>query len=75
MKRMRDLEEDEMESDDEQVKHESLGDSPSTGLESSQRSRKTSLKTSTFKSPEESVPCSVLLDWENEGPYSEAVKG
>ncbi|CAM6127643.1 unnamed protein product [Calypogeia fissa] len=72
-KRMRDPEE-EAKSDDEPETQENLVSPPSAGLEGSQRSTKSSLKTE-FKTPEESVPFSILLDWENEGPYDEAVKG
>lgn len=72
---MRELEEEEVESNDEKVKHGSLGDSPSTSLESNQRSKKALLKASNFKTLKESVPYSILLNWENEGLYSEVVKG
>lgn len=72
-KRMREPEED-AKSDDEHETQERLVSPSSPGLESSLRSTKASTKTN-FKTPEESVSYSILLDWENEGPYDEAVKG
>ncbi|BBN06274.1 zinc finger FYVE domain-containing protein 26 [Marchantia polymorpha subsp. ruderalis] len=76
-KRLREPEQD-VDSEDEQEKIAIIGmQGPPAGWEGLQRStiEKSPLGAVDVKASQTTAPFTVLLDWENEGPYEEAVQG